>query len=134
MLEDNPNTNLKAQIFYRLSQLGVMKGDKQQAEDYLYRLKRDFPLCLDLRQTKGFPVIMECVKEEDGLSVQVGFFTNISNAVNLKNKLLAADYPAYIENGGNGYRVKVGRFKTREDALAAEDRLSRQGYPTKLTP
>jgi tetratricopeptide (TPR) repeat protein len=134
ILEDNPGTKFKASVLYRLSQLEALKGDKHRCEEYLSKLKREFPLSLDLRQAKGFPVMTELAKQADEFSVQVGFFANISNAVNLKNKLLAADYPAYIEGGSSGYRVKVGKFKERGDALTAENRLSRQGYPTKIVP
>ncbi|MDD5108657.1 MAG: SPOR domain-containing protein [Candidatus Omnitrophica bacterium] len=62
------------------------------------------------------------------------FFSNSTNADILKDKLLATDFPAYIENSGGAYRVKVGRLKSLKEAQDLEDRLSKEGYQTKIYP
>lgn len=132
LLEDNPNTILRAGILYRLSQSGYRKGDKQQFDGYLLKLKRDFPLSLELRSDKGIPRSEPLLNEIGEFSVQVGFFVKNLNAVNFKDKLLLMGYPAYVEGSSEGYRVKVGRFKTQAEALDAENKLSREGFSTKL--
>ena len=132
LLEDNPNTILRAGILYRLSQSGYRKGDKQQFDGYLLKLKRDFPLSLELRSAKGIPRSEPLLNEIGEFSVQVGFFVKNLNAVNFKDKLLVMGYPAYVEGSSEGYRVKVGRFKTQAEALDAENKLSREGFSTKL--
>ncbi|MDD5409201.1 MAG: tetratricopeptide repeat protein [Candidatus Omnitrophica bacterium] len=134
LLEDNPNTRLKAAIFYRLSQSNYRKGNNEQSSEYLAKLKRDFPLSLELKPSKGIPASIPLVNEAGGFSVQVGFFVKNLNAVNFKDKLLAMGYPAYVEASSEGYRVKVGRFKTQTEALDTENRLSREGFSTKLCP
>jgi len=132
LLEDNPNSSLRAGIFYRLSQSGYRKGNKEQYSEYLLKLKRDFPLSLELRSAKGIPRSEPPLKEIGDFSVQVGFFVKSLNAANFRDKLLAMWFPAYVEGSSEGYRVKVGRFKTQMEALDAENKLSQEGFPTKL--
>jgi len=137
LITDDPNSSQKAAILYRLSQLEFKKGNIQQGNDYLFKLKRDFPLSPELRLAKGLSLIalpVLPVKDAGEYSVQVGFFTNSSNANNLKNKLLAENYPAYLEDSGAGYRVRVGRFKSQKEALDLENKLSKEGFQTKICP
>lgn len=140
LIVDDSNSSQKAAVLYRLSQLEFKKGNIQQGNNYLSKLKRDFPLSPELRLDKGLPLItpitppVSPLKDTGEYSVQVGFFTNSSNANNLKNKLLAGNYPAYLEDSGGGYRVKVGRFKSRKEALDLESKLSKEGFQTKICP
>jgi len=137
LINDDPNSSQKAGIFYRLSQLEFKKGNTQEGNDYLTRIKKDFPLSPELRLEKGLPLITPPVSSEKDAgeySVQVGFFADSSNANNLKNKLLAKNYPAYLEDSGAGFRVRVGRFKSQKEALDLESKLSKEGFQTKLCP
>ena len=134
LLEDNPSINLKAGILYRLSQSGYRKGNKEQSNEYLLKLKKDFPLSLELRSTNGIPRTEPALNEIGVFSIQVGFFVKNLNADNFKDKLLAMGYPAYVDVSSEGYRVKVGRFKTQTEALDTENKLSREGFSTKLCP
>lgn len=134
LLEDNPNTGLRVGILYRLSQSAYRKGNKEQFDEYLLKLKKDFPLSLELRVAKGIPQSQPSVNEIGEFSVQVGFFIKNLNAVNFKDKLLAKGYPTYVEPSSGGYRIKVGRFKTQVEALDTENKLSREGFSTKLCP
>lgn len=136
-LAADESTNMKAAILYRLSQLEFRRGNNQRGNDYLFKLKKDFPLSPELRLTRGLALINKPVltaADTGEYSVQVGFFTSISNATNLKDKLLAKNYPAYLEDTGSGYRVKVGRLKTSNEALVLENKLSREGFQTKIRP
>jgi len=137
LITDDSNSSQKAAILYRLSQLEFKKGNIQQGNDYLFKLRRDFPLSPELRLDKGLSLItplVSPVKDTGEYSVQVGFFTNSSNANNLKNKLLAGNYPAYLEDSGAGYRVRVGRFKSQKEASDLEGKLSKEGFQTKICP
>jgi cell division septation protein DedD len=67
-------------------------------------------------------------------SVQVGFFSSSANANNFKNTLLRKDYPAYVESCGSGFRVKVGKFKSQKEVLDLENKLSQDGFATKVCP
>lgn len=132
-----PNGSQKAAILYRLSQLEAKKGNNQQANNYLSQLRKEFPLSPELRLNKVLVFVdkpQASTIETEGYSVQVGFFSSRANAGILKDKLLAEDFPAYIENSGGAYRVKVGRLKTLKEALELEGRLSKEGFQTKIYP
>jgi tetratricopeptide (TPR) repeat protein len=134
LLEVNSGTSLKAAVFYRLSQSGYRKGNREQFDEYLLKLKRDFPLSLELRSGNGIPRSEPLLNGGGDFSVQVGFFVKNLNAVNFSNKLIALGYPAFVEGSKEGYRVKVGRFKTQAEALNIENKLSSDGFSTKLCP
>jgi len=132
LLADNPNISLKAGILYRLSQSGYRKGNRDEFNEYLLKLKKDFPLNLELRSINGIPRSEPPLKEIGEFSIQVGFFVKNLNANNFKDKLLAMGYSAYVDGSSEGYRVKVGKFKTQMEALDTENKLSREGFSTKL--
>ncbi|TAM37083.1 SPOR domain-containing protein [bacterium] len=139
LINDEPNTGLKASLLYRLSQASSKRGDHRLANEYILKLKRDFPLSPELKLTSGIPHIeaskIEAPKNDAGVySVQVGFFSNTVNADNLRDKLRALGFSAYVEEAGGGYRVRVGRFKAQDEAIEMERELSRKGFPTKVCP
>jgi tetratricopeptide (TPR) repeat protein len=134
LIVDDFNSNQKPAILYRLSQLEFKKGVFQKGSDYWLKLKRDFPLSPELRLTKGIASINIPANDSGEYSIQVGFFTNSVNADNFKNKLLSKNYPAYVENFGAGFRVKVGRFKLQKEVLDLERKLSGDGFQTKICP
>ncbi|MDD5196617.1 MAG: tetratricopeptide repeat protein [Candidatus Omnitrophica bacterium] len=138
LLKSNPNTKFKAQLFYRLSEIGFKKGDLNQGKDYLAKLKEDYPLNPEVKQNRDiWPV--EKNNSDFYYSVQVGSFSNPVNAANLNQKLLSNGYPAYIEEspglaGSKNYRVKVGRLSFLPEAEELDKKLKIQGYPTKICP
>ena len=134
LINDEPNTGLKAPILYRLSQASFKKGDHRLANEYLLKLKKDFPLSPELKLTSGIPHIEAPKNDAEPYSVQVGFFSNTANADNLKDKLRALGFSAYVEESTGGYRVRVGRFKALDEAVEMESELSKKGLPTKLFP
>ena len=71
-------------------------------------------------------------------TVQVGAFANKANAQKLADELSDKGFDAYVESFDKGitslYRVRVGKFSSREEAEAVESRLSEQDYPTKIFP
>ncbi|MDD5692070.1 MAG: SPOR domain-containing protein [Candidatus Omnitrophica bacterium] len=134
LINEEPNTSLKAALLYRLSQAALKKGDHRLANDHLLKLKRDFPLSPELKSTRGFPHIEAPRKDSGVYSVQVGFFANTANADNLRDKLCVLGFSAYVEEAQGGYRVRVGRFKALGEALDMESELSKKGFPTKVCP
>ncbi|PIQ84921.1 MAG: hypothetical protein COV73_06330 [Candidatus Omnitrophica bacterium CG11_big_fil_rev_8_21_14_0_20_43_6] len=146
LISGGSNSRQKSAVLYRLSQLESKRGDHQKSSEYLFKLKRDFPLSPELRVIKGITFIntstsavvcepaVTVFAETGEYSVQAGFFTSSANANNLKDRLLMKDYAAYVENSGTGYRVKVGRVKSKREALDLENKLSRDGFQTKICP
>ncbi len=137
LINSNPQTKLKAQVYYRLSQIGYKNGDTQQGKDYLDKLKKVSPLNLESSLNKDLCLLSG---PSAGLyyTIQVGAFSNITNANNFTHTLSQKGYPAYIDEVGSqgkiSYRVRIGKFKLRDEALNLERRLSREGYPTKICP
>ncbi len=134
IIVDYPNTRQKAAVLYRLSQLGFKQGDQQKGNNYWLQLKSDFPFSPELRLNQGLVTASNFVSSDDEYSVQVGFFENSANANNLKNSLLGKNYPAYVESFNNGFRVRVGKFKTKHEALESANKLSQEGLQTKIYP
>ncbi len=67
---------------------------------------------------------------ETRYSVQTGAFRNQMYARNLQEELMEMDFPARIEYGDGFYRVRVGDFRTIDEASRLEQRLKRSGYQT----
>lgn len=63
-------------------------------------------------------------------SVQVGLFRNPEYATRLLTELTAQGFPAYIDDYSEFIRVKVGEFRTSDEAAAMERRLNQAGYQT----
>jgi DedD protein len=65
-------------------------------------------------------------------SVQLAAFTDDKGANAMANRVKRAGYPAYTEpidtTRGMAWRVRVGPYKTREDAAIVRDRLKKNGY------
>lgn len=61
-----------------------------------------------------------------GFVVQAGAFAAIENAKLLQERLLAIGMAAWIDSG-DLHRVRIGPFRTREEAIAARDRLEARG-------
>lgn len=133
LMSNGPDEKLKAMLYYRLSQAAFKKGETQQAKEYLDKLKKDFPSSPEMNLERELAVGGDIF-----YTVQVGAFANFANARNLRDKLINSGYGAYIEeahtSGKKAYRVRVGRLKTRQEAVGLENNLILQGYPTKIFP
>lgn len=67
---------------------------------------------------------------ETNYSVQVGAFRNQNYARNLQDELMEMDFPVRVEFGDGYYRVRVGDYRTIDEASRMEQRLKRAGYQT----
>jgi tetratricopeptide (TPR) repeat protein len=137
LIDTNPGTKLKAQVYYRLSQVGFKKGDTQLGKEYLDKLKQEFPLYPESKLSQELYTLTD---SSSGIyyTVQVGAFSNITNARNLTQKLIHKGYPAYVEEinikGETSYRVRVGKSLLRQEIINLADKLSQEGYPTRIFP
>ena len=62
--------------------------------------------------------------------VQTGSFRNEKYADRLLKELQEQEYPAFIEEFGPYFRVRVGEFRTLDEAVKMERRLKMAGYQT----
>jgi len=133
LINTNPRTKLKAQLYYRQSEIALKKGDTQAAKEYLDKLKADFSFSPEIKSDKELANLSDIY-----YAVQVGSFVNPVNSRNLRDKLIAKGYDAYLEEAFTAsvksYRVRVGKLKLRDDAAQLENKLSSEGYPTKICP
>ena len=75
------------------------------------------------------------IEEHALYCVQVGSFSRQLNAERLLNRLLRNRYDAYLNKDAvRLVRVRVGHLATREEALKLQNRLEKDGYPTKIFP
>jgi len=133
LLNSNPHTKLAPLVYYRLSQIGFKKGDTIEAKEYLDRLKKESPSNLEIKLNDDLSFLSDIY-----YTVQVGSFAKMTNARNLCDKLINKGYDAYVQeaeiNGTKICRVKVGKLKSRAEAVQLENKLSSEGYPTKIIP
>jgi rare lipoprotein A len=77
------------------------------------------------------------VAQSGVLTVQAGSFRELSNAQRLKASLELKYSDIYISeanlNGGTFYRVRIGRFPVKADAVSLAETLSEEGYQVLIT-
>jgi tetratricopeptide (TPR) repeat protein len=136
-LADSKSGNkLMALAYQRISQCALKTGDTREAENYSARLKAEFPLAINsgIQLNKEAAISLEDIR----YTVQIGSFSNITNARNLTQKLAGEGYPAYLEEPDPqkeaAYRVRVGKFRLKQEAVDLEKKLAALGYPTKIFP
>lgn len=134
VLEKDPGTKFKAAIFYRLSKIAIRNGESEKADEYLVKLKNEYPLNLELRSKEGLEYLSVAREENIVYTVQVGYFSNSTNAENFRDKLIAKGYPAYLQCSSGACRVRVGKFSRFKDAVDLQKKLSADGFSTKIFP
>jgi len=134
--KDPINKKLKSKLlpltYYKLSECAAKLGNSKEAEEYIAKLKKDYPLNLEMQSNK------DLTTPDLIYTVQVGSFSKSINAKNLSEKLKKNGYAAYIidlnDQGRKTYRVRIGKFTSRVEAVQVERKLSVEGYPTKIFP
>lgn len=132
IVKDRSGSDIKPLAYYKLAQACMKQGDWQGSRTYFDALSRDFPLSFESRLSRS-------VQEgNDFFTVQVGAFQGSANAEKLKGALKKKGFSSYVveENGGSGkfYKVRVGKVKSRSEALKLERQLAGLGYPTRICP
>ena len=71
------------------------------------------------------------------LTIQAGSFRELSNAFRLKAALELKYTGIYIDEadvkGNRYYRVRIGKFITRKEAVSLAETLANEGYPVLVT-
>jgi len=106
--------------------------EAQQAQQYLSSLSTPTPKFQPLEAVKRKPTTPKATKEapeSSYFSIQVGAFSNKSNAENLAKRLRNKGYSVDIIPPASGksrlHKVRVGRYKTQEDAVSASKNLGK---------
>jgi DedD protein len=77
----------------------------------------------------------EAVAPGQGWVVQIASLTAVNEANAMAKRWTSKGYRAYVQRPGDGapnstYRVRIGPYKTRAEALAAEAKLQKEGQAT----
>ncbi|MCM8779935.1 MAG: SPOR domain-containing protein, partial [Candidatus Omnitrophica bacterium] len=132
LLKVNSSTRLIALVNLKLAQISLKQGKWNEAQNYLNKLKNNYPLSLEQKIAK------DVWSDDFYFTLQVGSFSTENNAQALKDKLTEKGYPAYVEATKNQdkalYRVRVGKLKTRPEAEDLEKKLAEEGYPARIFP
>jgi len=89
--------------------------------------------------TEGNSCGTKAAVNNDYYNVQLGCFNKKDNADQACEKLVKEGFDAYVLDSGNNdngprFRVRAGRFHSKEEAKELEKRLKRAGYFTKICP
>ncbi len=118
-------------IYLRLAQISAKFGKWNKEEEYIKKIKNDHPGSVeeyyaDLLANRGY-----------FFTIQVGAFSEKINAYELMQKL-SQKYPAYwVEEDVDQvslYKVRVGKFENRSDAVEVYHQLIQEGYPARIFP
>ncbi|MBN2453099.1 MAG: SPOR domain-containing protein [Candidatus Omnitrophica bacterium] len=133
-------------VHSRMARCYAAMGAREEAEYYSGMASRCAPLSFEARMKPvvGAPVrdlrpaaaVSDTGSVRESLSVQVGSFKNKRNADKLARKLANSGYESFVaipvEAKDKFYRVKVGRFSSRAQALSLVSRLQADGYPARI--
>ncbi len=127
------NSKMQSTAYFRLAQCALKTGQWEAANNYSDALRQKYPLSLEAASAA------ELLKENEFFfTVQVGCFANLVNAQRLLKKLKHSGYDAYIDqldsSKGVLYRVRAGKLKSSQEALALKSQLDKEGYPSRIFP
>ncbi len=131
ILQKYPSLKYKPLVYLRLAQISAKKGNWEQKNKYLKIVTEDFKGSTEDR------IARRLTRLGDFFTIQVGAFSNKSNAVKFSHKL-KEQYPVYIieekEEDLTLYKVRVGKFKKKYRAENTAYKLRKQGYPVRIYP
>lgn len=131
---DNKNISL---IFYKIGNCFKEKGLDDRASEHFDKVKRLSPYSFESKMIEGYnPSRISSVKMSDWFSVQVGSFKSRGNADRYADKLSKQGLDSFVEipvsSGDQLYRVKIGKYRSKEEAKSAALKLNRLGHSPKI--
>ncbi|HPM42265.1 MAG TPA: SPOR domain-containing protein [Candidatus Omnitrophota bacterium] len=154
MLVSFPDDRNRAAVYYRLSDCYAGKGDAGKMQYYFDSGRLVAPLAFEANRmpiVRGSRKIDE--KKSDKItppttdaaekytdtrriSIQVGSFKSKANAENFASKLDGQGFDSHTEtalvDGGDVYRVRVGKFSSKDETRDTIARLKNRGYTVKI--
>ena len=122
-----------AMLYYKAGKAYQKNGEWVKSNYYLDLLNKKFPQSMEAR------LAAKTSPDGDYFTIQVGSFANKQNAQKLHDDLKTRGYEAYMmplpADGRTLYRVRVGKFVSRNSAQLIEQQLrSKESLPTKMFP
>lgn len=131
ILEKNTVPDFLPRVYLRLAQIAAKFGKWDQEAKYIKKIKKDYSQSVeeyyaDILASRGY-----------FFTVQVGAFSEKINAYELMQKL-SKKYPAYWAQEDidqvSLYKVRVGKYQDRSDAVEIYHELVGEGYPARIFP
>lgn len=138
-------------VYYRLAEACAKGGDADKSKYYFDSAKLVAPLSFEAGHQpivehnrigpadippQNIPAKISEKAAEKHVSIQVGSFKNKDNADKFAEKLSGQGFESHAEEGktpeGTVYRIRVGKFATRDDARDTITRLKNRGYKIKI--
>lgn len=127
-----PSKKRLATVYYHLAETNLKLGHRDDYQKFLKKLKEEFPLSFEAKEARRLEGL------EQIFTVQVGAFTSYENAQNFIDQLKAKGYDVYsvvcMLSGKKLCRVRIGKFKTPQEAEECKNKLEREGYFAKVFP
>ncbi len=125
---------LRAFAYERLGMCAAKTGDLGEASQYRTKAQQVATGVTDVA-TGGQDM---CPVFADYYAVQVGAFSKQRNAEGLRQVLVAKGYETYVDSVDSAgiavYKVRVGKYRTRDEALKVAETLAGEGYPARVCP
>lgn len=128
----SPSKKRMATVYFRLAEVNLKLGNKDEFEKYYKKLQEEFPMSFEAKDSHRL------LEHEDSYTVQVGAFTNYENAEKFIAQVKAKGYEVYsvlcMLSGKKLCRIRVGRCRTFQEAEELKKKLEADGYPAKIFP
>ena len=129
-----PDAQLMPQTLYKQAECYVKLGESEEAEKIYQEIIDNYPnsneAMLSQEYTSESTTIGTTTVASEGFyTIQVGSFTDLDNAKELETNLKEKDYNVVIDitevKGAKRYRVQVGAYPTKEEAIAKAEELKK---------
>ena len=100
---------------------------------YLQGVEQGMSLAFSVVLESGVTLILEkrgALRAPPVWRVQIGAFQEEERARRLADAMRARGYPAFVDAVDEFFKVRVGNYATRDDAIGLQQRLAAEGLPT----
>ncbi|HOW43148.1 MAG TPA: SPOR domain-containing protein [Candidatus Omnitrophota bacterium] len=137
---EHPRTKFRADVQQRVDQVAAKQVAEKTSQPAVTQEVINSAMQKDFQAA-----VSQAVKDAGGTNekkpvfvIQVGAFTSKINAGKLAEKLSRQGYAVIVAEALSGsrhiFKVRVGNYASRDEAVAAEKVLKQKGYPTKILP
>lgn len=129
----SPRSEFISLVYLRLARVNLKLARWSAAREYLKKIVDGFPNSLE------YHIAKQLLQEKQYFAVQVGAFVDRDKAEEVLNELKQKGEYAYVvetldHRNRQFYRVRVGQLTLLDDAENLKDKLSKEGYPTRIYP
>lgn len=131
LLRSFPSTGYTSMAYLRLGESQRKQGKWEKADASFSKVVREYPLSLEAGRAKGF-----LKKKVSFFSIQAGAFSKKANAQKFCELLKKKSHKAYIDKIYKKdrliYRVRVGKFRSRDKAQGEAGILKGEGFNVRI--